>query len=90
MVNITLLEIHLDESTFEAVAPFATSKQESDSDPEVTSPGPTPGIAGVFGMLVGLVFLAGVAYIIRKKVFGTSEMPSLEEEEEIEIEDIDI
>lgn len=70
MVDITILELHLDDSSLTANAPFSKGRKEveaSDDPPEDESSG-SKGKA--VGALVGLVFLTAVTFVVKKKVLG--------------------
>ena len=70
MVDITILELHLDDSSLTANAPFSSGRKEvaaSDEPPEQESSG-SKGKA--IGAVVGLVFLAVVSVGVKKKLLG--------------------
>ena len=85
MVDITILELHLDDSSLTANAPFSSGRKQvsaSDEPPEEESSG-SKGKA--IGAVVGLVFLAVVAYVVKSKVLGGGDEP---EGEEFEVADV--
>lgn len=67
MAKITLLEVHLDDSTVSANAPFSGdgSTDERDRPQSDAASGTSKG--AVVGALIGLVFLAAVGVMLRKK-----------------------
>lgn len=82
MAKFTFLEIHLDDSTVTASAPFKPGEKEvtaSEEPPEDDTGGSTK--ASAIAALVGLTFLAVVAYVAKRKFLDGEEF-----DEEIEIE----
>lgn len=78
MVNITLFEVHLDDSTVSANAPFRGESSTDDSDrPESKSTDGTS-IQAVIGALIGLAFLAVAGAILRRKFASRGGEPGLE------------
>lgn len=71
MVDITMLELHLDGSTLAANTPFGDSGGEADETDE------SGGRSRLLPVVVGLVFLVVVAYLARRRLGG-------DEEEEVE------
>lgn len=69
MVDVTLFELHLKDSSLNAGTPFGRGQKEvtaADEPPEEESSS-----KGKFvGALVGLVFLAAVAFVVRTRVLG--------------------
>ena len=68
MVDITLFELHLDDSSLTANAPFSSGRKEvaaSDEPPEEAS---SSSKGKLLGALIGVAFLAAVAFVVRKKV----------------------
>lgn len=84
MAKFTLLEVHLDESTFTANAPFS-GEAEEEAEPTDAEGGSSP--AAVIGALVGLLFLAIVALAVKRKLSGQDD-DEFAEGEEVELEDI--
>lgn len=84
MVNITLFELHLDDSNLTTNTPFSGRKKEVEAAGE--PPGSESSSKGkLVGALVGVVFLAAVAFVVRKKVIGGGSDP---EGEEFEVADV--
>jgi hypothetical protein len=75
MAKFTLLELHLDDSTFTANAPFSSDADlpaDGAGDGETTvedADGGRPWLAA----LVGLLFLAVLAVLVKKKLGGDEE-----------------
>lgn len=71
MVNVTLLEVRLDGSTLTANAPFGGSGDGSKSG-EKSSEGESDsgGRSRLIPVLVGLVFLAVVAFLAKRRLGG--------------------
>ncbi len=91
MVNITLFEIHLDDASFEANAPFSGSEAEELSEEEAeeavtgaigSGDADGSGPPKVLPLVVGLVVLVGLAALVRKlRGGGDEEPPALSEDE---------
>jgi hypothetical protein len=74
MVDITLFEVHLDDSSLTANNPFSRGRKSVEAgDGGLTSKSSSSSKGKLLGALVGLVFLAAVAYLARKKVGGGSD-----------------
>ena len=72
MAKFTLLELHLDDSTFTANAPFSTDAELPDDESPidaVTDAEPDGGRSWL-AALVGLLFLAVLAALVKKKLGG--------------------
>jgi hypothetical protein len=81
MVDITLFEVHLDDSSLTANAPFSRGEKEveaADEPPESSSSKGT-----TLAAVVGLVFLAALAFVVRKRVMGGDD-----EGEQVELADV--
>ena len=68
MVDITIFELHLDEPNLTAKAPFSGRKEIGASDEPAPEESSSKG--KLVGALVGVVFLAAVAFLVRRKVGG--------------------
>lgn len=70
MVDITLFELHLEEPNLTANAPFSSGRKDVEaSDEPLPEAASTSSAKGkVVAALVGLVFLAAVAFVVRRKV----------------------
>jgi hypothetical protein len=71
MVNITLFEIHLDDASFEANAPFSDAEAEDAPDAADeygadVGGGDEGGASNLVALVVGLVLLIGLAALVRK------------------------
>ena len=83
MVDVTLFELHLRESSFNA--PFSGGRRkrvEAGDEPVEAESSSSKG--KLVGALVGLVFLAAVAFVVRKKVLGGDDA----DEEEVELSSV--
>ena len=68
MAKFTILELHLDDASFSASAPFSGGKEvEAADQPAAEESG---GKGKLVAALVGLVFLVAVSYVVRTKVLG--------------------
>ena len=69
MAKFTILELHLDDASFSASAPFSGGKEveAADQPPEEEE---SSGKGKLVAALIGLVFLVAVAYVVRTKVLG--------------------
>ena len=85
MVDITFLELHLDDSNLTANAPFSSGRKEVAASNESPEPESSSSKGKLVGALVGLVFLAAVAFVVRKKVAGGGDDA---EGEEFEVADV--
>ena len=82
MVDITLFELHLEEPNLTANTPFSGGRKDVGTSEE--PPGEASSSKGkLVGALVGLVFLAAVAFVVRRKVGGGA----TEDEEQLELAD---
>ena len=72
MAKFTLLEIHVDDSDFEATAnaPYATGEKEVEAGGEPPEPAGGSRKGAALAALVGLVFLVVVAYLVRSRVLA--------------------
>ena len=94
MVHFTFFEIHLDDATFEANAPFASKGEEPAADEEDQSSGiGSPATEGEEGppkaaqLVAGLVFMVLVAAVVRKlRNRGGDESVEAVEPEELDVE----
>jgi hypothetical protein len=75
MVDITLFEVHLDDSSLTANAPFSRGRKEVEAgDGELPAKSSSSSSKGkLVAALLGLVFLAAVAFVARKKGGGGDE-----------------
>jgi len=74
MAKFTLLELHLDDSTFTANAPFSSDAELPDEGPDDGEPtGDGDGGRSWLAALVGLLFLAVLAVLVKKKLGGDEE-----------------
>lgn len=67
MVEFTFLEVHLDDSSLTANAPYSHGEKDvvaSDEPPAETGGSKK---ASALAAVIGLLFLAGVAYLARRK-----------------------
>lgn len=94
MAEFTLLKVQLDDSTFTANAPFSGSETGEttgdEADAETESADTSGGALPVVAALVGLLALAAVAVLVKKR--RSTEEPSVhaaESEEVVELDDID-
>lgn len=72
MAEFTFLEIHFDEADLTANAPY--SHGEKDVVPDDEPAADTDSRSGtVFALLVGLFFLAAIAYLVRNRLLGDDE-----------------
>ena len=86
MVDITLLELHLDDSNLTANAPFSSGRKQVEAGEGPPEQPESSGSKGpLVATLVGLVFLVVVGYLVRSKVLGGDET---EEEEELEVSNV--
>ena len=92
MAKFTFLELHFDDSTLTANAPYSSGEKEiTAGDGPVDEPEADGSNAGaVFAALIGLVFLAVVAYVVKTRVLGGDD-DALEggDDELVELDDID-
>lgn len=77
MVDITFLEVHLDDSTLTANAPFSStggeSEEETEAEAEVeveVEEGEGGGSSTLLAAIVGLVFLVVVGFLVRRYLRG--------------------
>lgn len=84
MAKFTLLELHFDDSTVTANAPYSLGEKEigAGDEPPEEDGGSKKG--AVFAALIGLLFLVVVAYVAKRKVLDT------EDGEPFELDDIDV
>ncbi len=69
MVEFTLLELHVEDANLTANAPYSRGEKDVVAGEELPEEDST---SKKGALLVGLVFLAAIAYIVRKKAFGDS------------------
>lgn len=86
MVDITFLEVHLDDSTLTANAPSSSDKKEIEASTEPPTAESSPKTT-LIAALVGLVFLAAVAFLVRKK-FLAGETDEDEEKAPFDVADV--
>jgi hypothetical protein len=70
MVEFTFLEIHLDDSSLTANAPYSHGEKEvtaSDEPPAADETGGGSKKKNALAAVIGLVFLAAVAYLAKRK-----------------------
>lgn len=68
-MDLTLLEVHLDDATFTANAPLSG---ESDAAPAAAADDESDAGPPLLPFVVGLVALAGIAYVVRRLRSGGS------------------
>lgn len=74
MVEITLLELHLEESEFTATAPFSPGEKDVEAGGEPPEPDDEgSGAATAVAAVIGLVFLVAVAYLAKRRFLGGDE-----------------
>lgn len=81
MVEFTFLEIHLDDSSLTANAPYSHGEKDvvaSDEPPDEDG-GSKKG--GALAAIIGLVFLAVVAYLAKRKFLDGEEIEEFVEDE---------
>ena len=92
MAKFTLLELHFDDSTLTANAPYSRGEKEISAGDEPVDETETDGsnTGAVFAALIGLVFLATIAYVVKTRVLGGDD-EALEsgDDELVELDDID-
>jgi len=71
MVELTFLELHVEDSDLTANAPY--SYGEKDVDAGGDPPDDASGRGRVVAAFVGLCFLVAVAYLVRTRVLGGDE-----------------
>lgn len=82
MVDITFFEVHLDDPTLTANTPFSQGQKTVRAGDGPSGESSSSSSKGkLIGALIGLVFLAAVAFVVRKKVRGGGDA----EEEELEV-----
>jgi len=91
MVNITFLEVHLDDAQFESKAPLAGEVTHGESQEEApeqetsaTLPGESGGGPKVAPLVLGLVFLVALAAVARKLKGRKKGSGEVEEAESVE------
>ncbi|MEF8776367.1 MAG: hypothetical protein V5A43_07690 [Haloarculaceae archaeon] len=93
MVNITILEVHLDDAIFEANAPFAGEVSEGGETEEATETAAIGGLESegdggaskLAPLVLGLVFLVALAALARKlRCRGGDDEPLEEIEADVE------
>lgn len=67
MVELTFLEIHLDDSNLTANAPYSHGEKDVVAGEEPAEESGGSKKASALAAIVGLVFLAAVAYLAKKK-----------------------
>ena len=83
MVDITLFEVHFEDSSLTANTPFSRGRKSVGAgDDSPGEPSSSSSKGKLVGALVGLVFLAAVAFVVRRKVGGD------EDEEELEVSSV--
>jgi hypothetical protein len=82
-MDLTLLEIHLDDARFTANAPLSG---ESEASPAADADEDSDGGPPLFPFVVGLVALAALAYVVRRWRSGGS----VDAEIEAEMPDVDV
>ena len=70
MAKFTILELHLDDASFSASAPFSGGKEVEAADQPPEEEEESSGKGKLVAALIGLVFLVAVAYVVRTKVLG--------------------
>jgi hypothetical protein len=77
MVDLTILEVHLDGSEFTANAPFSSGGEDDSVDVEEGSD-PDSGRGKLLAVLIGLAFCVAVAYLARNRLGGEDEIEAVE------------
>jgi hypothetical protein len=82
MVEFTFLEVHLDDSSLTANAPYSHGEKDvvASDEPPAEPGGSKKGSA--LAAVVGLVFLAAVAYLAKKKFLDSEDDELLEDLED--------
>lgn len=81
-MDLTLFELHLDEASFTANAPFTGGETEEEADSSTSGSGDDDGgrrARDVLPAILGLVALVGVIALLKKLRGGSDEEPTLEE-----------
>ena len=85
MVDITLFEVHFEDASLSANTPFGGGRKSVGAgDGSAGEPASSSSKGKLVGALVGLVFLAAVAFVVRRKVGGGGD----ESEEELEVSSV--
>ncbi|WP_336133726.1 hypothetical protein [Natronomonas amylolytica] len=81
MVEFTFLEIHLDDSSLTANAPYSHGEKDvvAGDEPPDEDGGSKKG--GALAAIIGLVFLAVVAYLAKKKFLDGDEVEEFVDDE---------
>lgn len=88
MAEFTLLKIQLDDSSFTANAPFSRGEEateESDAETDEAESGGGAGAGKLLAVLGGLLVLALVAVLVKRKLGTEADV----EAELVELDDID-
>ena len=87
-MELTLFEVHLDDAAFTANAPFSGNGDGESADAETSEAAEDEsGGRSVLPYVVGLAFLAGIGYLVRRRMsdggedFGTEVEPTVSEPE---------
>ena len=83
MVDITIFELHLEKPNLTANAPFSGSSGKEVAASDEPLPEESSSTGKLVGALVGLVFLAAVAFVAKRRVGGGGR----EDEEQLELAD---
>lgn len=83
MAKITLLELHLDDASLTANAPFSSRGKDVEAAEGPFDDETSSRKGSLVAAVVGLVFLVAVAYVVRKRVLSGGT------DEELEIDEIE-
>jgi hypothetical protein len=81
MVEFTFLEVHLDDSSLTANAPYSHGEKDvvASDEPPAETDGSKKGSA--LAAVIGLLFLAAVAYLAKKKFLDGGEVEEFVDDE---------
>lgn len=74
MVEFTFLEVHLDDSSLTANAPYSHGEKDVVASDEPPAEGGGSKKASALAAIIGLVFLAVVAYLAKQKFLDGDEV----------------
>lgn len=70
MVDVTFLELHLDDSNLTANAPYSDRKKRITSSDDAPAEGGRASKGSAVAALIGLVFLVAVTVVVKRKFLG--------------------
>ncbi len=86
-MNVTLLEVHLDDATFSANAPFSGTESsdtsEHDADERADQPSSSPSAVGAVVGLLALAFIALAARKLLRRDRGSTRVDQAPESEPV-------